>query len=61
MSLLRYVVIAPKVLFFLRLGVGRIVRGEGAMKGGKAATDVMAGQGLEILVNGVAECKCLCG
>ncbi len=60
MSLLRHVVIAPKVLFFLRLRVGRVVRGEGAVKGGKAATDRMAVHGLGILAEGGAECESLC-
>ena len=54
MPLLRYVVIAPKVLFFLWLGVGGVIRREGTVEAGEAAAAAMAGDGAGDLPEGGA-------
>lgn len=57
MPLLRHVVVAPKVFFFLRLGVRGVVRREGTVEGREAAAAVMAGDGAGDLTEGSAGCK----
>lgn len=61
MPLLRHVIIPPKVLFFLRLGVGGVIRREGTVEGGEAAAAVMPGDGAGDLPEGGAGGKGLWG